>query len=77
MELKSTFSWDVGELAEKRKAARIAELEAYWKESAPEGESFDLDKGLAVAAAKPQTIRSGAAAYRRKTRRAKGPDGAS
>jgi hypothetical protein len=48
MELKSTFSWDVGELAEKRKAARMAELETYSKESAPEGENFDLDKGLAL-----------------------------
>ena len=30
------------------KAARMAELEACWRESAPEGENFDLDKGLAL-----------------------------
>jgi len=48
MELKSTFSWDVGEMAEKRKAARMAELEAYWSEIAPDGEKFDLDRGIAL-----------------------------
>jgi len=49
MKLKSKFNWnELGELAEKRKAARTAELEAYWKESVPEGEKFDEGRGVAL-----------------------------
>ncbi len=45
MELKSKFDWNaLGELAEKRKAAEAAALEAWWNENAHPGERFDPEK---------------------------------
>ena len=49
MSLKSTFEWGgVAELVEKRKAALATELQAYWNETAPDGERFDADKATAL-----------------------------
>jgi hypothetical protein len=49
MKLKSTFNWsELRELAEKRKAAMTAELEAYWSVFAPHGEKFDEGRAVAL-----------------------------